>query len=171
MRNWLKTLLFISAFSPVLLTLAAVRWTIYGLQTDIIQLSVIGLLGTSLPLLIIMLVSRSGESLSINVKKVETNDHMLIAFVASYFIPIIAKASELDPTATTLLITTITVVLWLVNSLPSHPILRMFRYKFYKIESNSGMVYTMISNRNILHPKEINKVKKISQYMLLEVYK
>jgi hypothetical protein len=33
MKNWLKTLLFVSAFSPVLLILAGVRFSSTGIDT------------------------------------------------------------------------------------------------------------------------------------------
>lgn len=168
MRNSLKTLLFLSAFSPVFLTLAYIRYEMHGMQIDVIQLAFIGVIGTTIPLMIMKLLTRSSESVAFSAKKIESNDFMLLAFVASYFVPIILKASDINMVATILVTGTIAIILWLVSSIPSHPLLRAFKFRFYKVESASGVVYTLISKRDILDPKEIKNVKKISSSMLME---
>ena len=38
----------------------------------------------------------------------------------------------------------------------------------YKIESDNGVVYTLISKRNIRDPKTITEVKLISNNMIME---
>jgi len=168
MRNWLKTLLFLSAFSPVLFTLAYVRYDLYGLQTEVIQLIVIGFLGTTIPILIILLVSKSSELILFEAKKVESNDFMFLGFVGSYLIPIIARASDLDMTKTIIITSTIILILWYISSIPSHPLLNLIKFKFYKIESSNGVVYTLISRREIRDPKHIKHVKRISNSMLMD---
>ena len=55
MRNWLRTVLFISAFSPALITMAYVRYDIHGWRTDVLQFGVIGLIGSLIPFAIIKL--------------------------------------------------------------------------------------------------------------------
>lgn len=169
MRNWLKTILFISAFSPVLLTMSYVRYDLHGFQQDVWQLFVIGLIGSSLPILIIKLLYKSSESITFDSKKVESNDFMLVVSVVSYMIPIIARASELQFNMIVILTIVIIFVLWVVSSIPAHPILRLFSFRFYKIESSMGVVYTLISKREIKDPRSIKYVKKISETMLIEV--
>ncbi|MBE5213028.1 hypothetical protein IG605_007855 [Pectobacterium quasiaquaticum] len=168
MKDWLRTILFLSAFSPVLLTMAYVRYDIYGWRMDVVQLIIIGLLGTLLPFIIIKLIKSQGESLSIQVKKIESNDFMLLAFIFSYFSPIILKAADVSINTIMLILSFIGIILWLISSLPSHPLLRIMKFKFYKIESSNGVVYILISKRDILDPKEVNRVKKISRHMLIE---
>ena len=168
MRNWLKTLLFLSSFSPVLLALAYVRYDIYGLQVEVIQLCVISLLGMTLPILIMTLVDRSSESLNIDVKKVESNDFMLFAFVASYFTPIVSRASDVDFLTTVFIASVMVAILWATSYMPSHPLLRLLSFRFYKIESSNGIVYTLIAKRDIRDPRSITQVKKLSSTMLME---
>lgn len=168
MRSWIRTLLFMSAFSPTLLVLACVRYDIHGLQSDVLTLLVIGVLGICIPLLILKMVSKSTEVTSFDAKKIKPNDFMLLAFIGSYFVPLIARASELSLFMTVILVLVILVVLWLVNSIPSHPVLRLFKYRFYEVESSAGVVYTLISKRDVLDPKQIKMVKKISSSMLME---
>jgi hypothetical protein len=171
MRNWLKTLLFISAFSPALLTLAYVRYDLHGWGQDVAQLLVIGIIGSAIPILIMKLLSRSSESISFDAKKIESNDFMLLMFVGSYLIPIIARASDLQFGMIVILTSVLILMLWLISSLPSHPLLWLLRYRFYKVESSAGVVYTFISKRDIRDPKSVKFVKKISETMLMEVNK
>lgn len=168
MRNWLKTLLFISAFSPALITLAYVRFDLNGLTADVIQLGAVGLLGLTIPVLVMKLVESQGEVFNIEVKKIESNDFMLLAFVGSYLLPLILKASEVSVNTIAVIITGLGFLLWLINYVPAHPLLRMLNFRFYKLESSKGMVYTLISKKNIRDPKEICRVKKISDTMLME---
>ncbi len=168
MRNWLRTILFISAFSPALITMAYVKYDIYGLNREVIQLVIIGVLGTLLPIAIMRLVSEQGESFYIKVRKIESNDFILFAFIGSYLLPLVLKGTELSVSAIMTILFILGLILWLVNSIPTHPLLRMMRFKFYKLESTSGMVYILISKRQIKHPLEITSVKKISDTMLIE---
>lgn len=171
MRNWLKTLLFVSAFSPVLLTLAYVRYSLNGFQQDVAQLIIIGIIGTILPFLIIKLVYKSSETLTFDAKKIESGDFMLFVFISSYSTPIIARASNLQFDDTLILSFVMIFIFWFISSIPAHPLLRILCFRFYKIESSSGVVYTLISKREIRDPKSVKFVKKISNDMLMEINK
>ncbi|MFA6498673.1 MAG: hypothetical protein WCV64_05000 [Desulfurivibrionaceae bacterium] len=168
MRNWLKTSLFVSAFSPALMTMAYVRYDIYGWRTDVFQLGIIGLLGSLIPIAVMKLVESQGESFHVQVKKVEANDFMLLAFVGSYLLPLVLKGADISVNAIAVILAIAGVLLWLISALPAHPLLRVLRFRFYKLETSAGMVYTLISKREIRDPKEIKSVKKISENMLME---
>jgi len=96
MRNWLKTVLFMSAFSPVLFSLAYVRYQSHGMDREIWQLMIIGIVGSTLPFMILYLIERTAEAIPIEAKKIESNDFMLFMFIASYLFPIAAKASDMN---------------------------------------------------------------------------
>ncbi len=168
MRNWLRTFLFVSAFSPALITMAYVRYDIYGWRTDVFQLILIGLFGSIVPVSVIKLLKDHGESFNIQAKKIESSDFMLLAFVGSYLLPLILKGAEISVNAITVVLVITSILLWLISSLPAHPLLRALKFKFYKLESSTGMVYTLISKREIRDPKDVKSVKKISETMLME---
>lgn len=168
MRDWLRTVLFMSAFSPSLITLAYVRYDVYGWRIDVFQLGFIGLVGSAIPFSIIMLVKNQGEGFKIQVKKIESNDSMLLAFIGSYLLPLVLKGTEVSVNAIAGVLSIAGVVLWLVSSLPAHPLMRAMKFKFYKIEASSGMVYMLVSKRVILDPRDVGLVKKISPNMLME---
>ncbi len=168
MRNWLKTILFVSAFSPTLLALAGVRYFSTGIDTIFYQLVAISLLGITLPFLILAWIKKESEIINLKVKKVESADYLLLVFIGSYTAPIIMKVAEIDFVITSLIVGILFVVAWLISNIPSHPILYIAKFRFYKIESDSGMVYTLITRREIRNPKSIKYVKQISSNMLME---
>jgi hypothetical protein len=168
LRNWLKTTLFVSAFSPTLLVLAGVSYYSNGIDTLFYQLVAIALIGLALPFLILFWVNNHTESLNFTAKKVESADYFLLVFIASYTAPIIMKMAEVDFVLMLLTIGVIFIISWVVSNIPSHPVLYLAKFRFYKIESDSGMVYTLITRRQIRDPKSITSVKQISNSMLME---
>ncbi len=168
MRNWIKTILFVSAFSPTLLALAGVRYFSTGIDMIFYQLVAISLLGITLPFLILAWIKKESETINFTAKKVESADYLLLVFIGSYTAPIIMKVAEIDFVVTSLIVGILFIVAWLISHIPSHPILYIAKFRFYKIESNSGMVYTLITRREIRNPKSIKSVKQISSSMLME---
>lgn len=148
--------------------MAYVRYDIYGWRTDVLQLGIIGIIGSLVPLCVIALVKTQGESFHMSAKKIESNDFMLLAFIGSYLLPLISKATDLSVNGVTFILAILGIVMWLTASIPVHPLLRAFRFRFYKIESSSGMVYTLITRREIRDPREIRAVKKLSETMIME---
>lgn len=169
MRNWLKTLLFVSSFSPTLLVLAGVRYYSVGaFDSLVVQLSVISMAGILLPFLILALVKKEAQRESFSAKKVESADYYLLVFLASYASPVVMKIAEINFFMAVMTISLIFVVAWFVSNIPSHPILYLFKFRFYKIESNDGMVYTLITKRVIRSPRDITRVMKLSSTMIME---
>jgi hypothetical protein len=170
MRNWLKTILFLSTFSPALVSVAIARyWATWCLTTDMVAYAVAGLGGVSLALLVIAAIKRHAEVIAFSAKKIESNDALMLGVIATYFIPFIGKASDITIGTMTILIGVVAVILWLSSSILPHPLLRLIRYRFYKVESDDGVVYTLITQRELLNPKNIRAVKRISSSMLVEV--
>lgn len=168
MSKLLRTLLFISGFSPVLLSLAAVRYFQFGWHTEIWQLVLIGFLGIAIPYLLIKEISVRAEIVEFCAKKIEPNDQMLLTFLLSYVSPFIARMSGLDFDSILICVILLAIVLWFIPSLPAHPVLRLFSIYFYKVESDAGMVYTVISRQELLAVSQLTQVHQISSTMLMK---
>lgn len=168
MRNSLKTVFFLSSFSPTLLALAVVRYLISGDDFLFYQLISVFLLGVALFCLIFKLVIDQGERISFNAKKVESTDYFLLVFLAAYAAPIVMRMVELNFRIISIVLILLLVTLWVLPYIPSHPLMYLFKYQFYKVESDSGVVYTLISKRNIRDPKTVKQVIAISDSMLME---
>lgn len=168
MRNSLKTILFLSSFSPTLLALASVRYYTAGVDLVFCQLVIIFILGVFVFTLIFKAIKTQGEVITLKVKKVESTDYFLFVFIAAYTAPIIMRMVEVKFEIISLILALMLVVLWVMPYIPSHPLMYMFKYRFYKIELDNGVVYTLISKKNIRDPKNITSVRLISDSMLME---
>ena len=133
MRNWLKSLLFVSAFSPALLALAGVRYYSVGLDTVFYQLTIVSVIGMTLPFLILNLVRNQAETINFKAKKVESADYLLIVFLASYIAPIILKVAEINFEITALIVGVLLVAVWFISYIPTHPLLYIAKFRFYKV--------------------------------------
>ncbi|KJR17844.1 hypothetical protein UF29_18645 [Vibrio parahaemolyticus] len=168
MRNSLKTIFFLSSFSPTLLALAIVRYFISGDDLLFYKLISVFVLGLVLFCLIFQLVMTQGEKISFKAKKVESTDYFLLVFLAAYTAPIVMRMVELNFRVISIILGLLMVTLWILPYIPSHPLMYLLKYRFYKVESDSGVVYTLISKRNIRDPKSIKQVIAISDSMLME---
>lgn len=169
MRNWLKSVLFVSAFSPTLLVLAGVRFYSMGdFDTIALQLVVVSFLGIALPFLILKLVRNEAQRESFTAKKVESADYFLFVFLGSYAAPIVMKMADIDFLNASIIVSLIFLVAWFVSNIPSHPMLYLVKFRFYKVESSDGMVYMLITRRTIRSPKDIKQVMKLSDGMIME---
>ena len=169
MRNTIKTLFFLSAFSPVLISLMIVRWVDKGFDNYCSILLVSFLFGAVLFVAIYKSIEMKSETINFIVKKVESQDYMIIPFLFAYFMPVIIRSIGIDFNILFMCVFTLSVLLWFISSIPAHPLMFLFKYRFYKIESNNSMVYILISKRIIRYPESVKKVKVISNSMLLEV--
>ena len=169
MRNWLKTLLFVSSFSPTLLVLAGVRYYSIGtLDSLVVQLTIISIIGIFLPFMILALVKRESQREIFSAKKVESADYYLLVFLVSYASPVVMKIAEINFFVAIFTVILIFIVAWFVSNIPSHPILYLFKFRFYKVESGDGMVYTLITRRIIRSPRDVTQVMRLSSTMLME---
>lgn len=164
----MKSLLFLSAFAPALLGLAYARYLSTGLDTIVCQLIIVSAIGCAFPFLILALIKKESEVINFTAKKVESADHLLIAFIVSYISPLAMKMADINFGVAALVVTVLFFSLWLMSNIPSHPILYLLGFRFYKVDSSNGIVYTLISRRNIRSPESIRKVKQISNSMLVE---
>ncbi|RQO57018.1 hypothetical protein DBV14_09420 [Variovorax sp. KBW07] len=60
------------------------------------------------------------------------------------------------------------IVLWFIPSIPAHPVLRLFSVYFYKVESDAGVVYTVISKQELHAVSQLTQVHQISSTMLMK---
>ena len=163
----LRTAFFLSAFAPALVVSVAANTYTYGFQDQLLPILAVGALGCVLPFLILVALGQRGAELAFQAKKVESQDWMLVAFVVSYFIPLVANLK--DYSTFVLIMIAAALLLATIEALPCHPLLHLFRYRFYKVEATNGIVYTVITRRRILSAADLKAVREISATMLLEV--
>ena len=168
-RNTLKVALFVSAFSPCLISVGAARLLSGAPFWDAIYYVVSGCIGCLLVVYILSALKWHGETLPFTAKKIETNDALLLGAVLTYVFPFIGRAADITAGMVLTLIAVVWAVFWFTDAPTPSPLLRVLGFRFYKAESSSGMVYTLITSREIRDPSDVKYVKRVSGSMLLEV--
>lgn len=166
MNSIIRTLFFLSAIAPAVVLSAAAQFYKQGGSTEIYGWIAAGALACIFPFLVIRAAAVQTEVLAFSAKKIDSQDWLLVVFVVSYFIPLIAKLEDLQTLAWISVVAA--VLLATLEAIPCHPMLHVLRYRFYKVEGDNGMVYTLISRRRLLTAADIKSVRQLSPQLLLE---
>jgi hypothetical protein len=166
MNVTIRTLFFLSAIAPAVVLSAAAQVYKFGGSYETYGWIAAGALACVFPFLVIRAAGVQTEILAFSAKKIESQDWLLVVFVVSYFIPLITKLEDLQVLA--LISAVSAVLLATLEAIPCHPMLHVFRYRFYKVEGANGMVYTLISRRKLLSAADIKSVRQLSPQLLLE---
>lgn len=165
MNGFIRTIFFASALAPVALVAALVQLNSVGGTRDVICWIVASCLGCLLPLLIAHLAAQSAEKLPFSAKKIESQEWLLVSMIAGYFLPLVVKIDDLWSFVPIILLAA--AILATLDAIPCHPVLHVWRYRFYKVEGNNGIVYTVISKRRLLTAADIKTVRQLSAQLLL----
>lgn len=168
MRNIIKTILFISVFSPALICVGIVKLTqeidcLFGLIYIII-----GFIGAFSTFFIFSMVESKCENLTIKIKKIESIDILMLPVFSTYVLPFLVKTQDVSFLVIFCFSIFIIFLFWFMDSIPPHPLLKMLNFHFYKVESSDGVVYMLIAKRRIRNPASISRVKCLSDAMLVE---
>jgi len=169
MRNELKVVIFVAAFSPALISVGVARLVSGGSVWDAVYYLFAGCFGCLSVVYILSALKWKGEAFAFTAKKIESNDALLFGVVFTYILPFFVKASELTLGIIGALGLVVCVIFWVTDVTVPSPLLRVLGYRFYKVEAANGMIYTLVTTRDILDPRDVKIVKRISGSMLLEI--
>lgn len=170
MRNSLKAAFYISAFSPSLISIGVARLVEGGNLWSAIYYISSGLIGLFSVLYIMHAIEWYGEEFTFTAKKVESNDAVMLGVTTTYMLPFFTNANNFTAEKVISLVIIAFVFFWFMDSPVPSPTLRIFYgIRFYKVESANGMVFSLISRREILDPRNIKLVKTLSGSFVYEV--
>jgi hypothetical protein len=165
----LRILLALTAIAPLSVSLAY----IYAARDANIQYAVIA--GLSCVLLgacsiwIIQTAQTSLEQLPVVIKKAKSADKEVIGFFVAYALPLVFRGqSAPDLGAWVVAGSMLLFVLWSTHSLQVNPVLGMFGYHFYEVETSDGITYLLITRRKISNVLSLGQVVQLSEYGILE---
>lgn len=166
MNKFLRGIFFGTAVAPIAVVKIIRDYYEYGYRFEYACWLVAGALSCLLPYLIIAATKDMGEKIPFEANKIESNEWILITCTISYLIPLIFKINSNLDLALVLIFGY--VLLATLSSIPAHPLLHLVGYRFYKVEGQGGIVYTLIARRKIIDRKEIKTVRLMSHQLLLE---
>lgn len=164
-----RVLLALTAIAPLSISMAyiyAAKDQNFGLAFIAAGLCV--LLGV-IALQVIKFAQRKLERLPVSIKKVKSADKEVIGFFIAYALPLVFRGqSSADFGAWFVAACMLFFVLWSTHSLQVNPVLGLFGYHFYEVETADGITYLLISKRRISNALTVKHVVQLSEYGILE---
>lgn len=164
-----RLLLALTAMAPISISLSysfATRGN--NLQLAFIAATACVLLGLT-SLWVIQKCQHNLERIPIKIEKAKNSDKEVIGFFIAYALPLVfrgqasAELGEWMLAAGMLLF-----VLWSTNSIQVNPVLGIFGYHFYEIETQEKVTFTLITKSRITRVNQIKQVVQLSEYGILE---
>jgi amino acid transporter len=167
--RFIRVLLALTAIAPLSVSLAY----IYGTKEQNIQMAFIAacfciLLGAA-ALWIIRKSQEELEPIPITINKVKSADKEVIGFFVAYVLPLVFRGQPSpDVGALVLAACMLFFVLSSTHSILVNPVLGLFKYHFYEVETADGITYLLISKRRIGNALTIKHVVLLGEYGVLE---
>jgi hypothetical protein len=164
-----RVLLALTAVAPLSVSLAYV----YAAREQNFQLAVIAallcvLLG-AVSIWIIETAGRRLERLPITIKKAKSADKEVIGFFVAYALPLVFRGSGAPDVGAWIVASTMLLfVLWSTHALQVNPVLGLFSFHFYEVETDGGVTYLLITRRSISNVLSVVRVVQLGEYAVLE---
>ncbi|CAJ0778067.1 hypothetical protein [Ralstonia chuxiongensis] len=109
------------------------------------------------------------ERLPVTIEKAKSADKEVIGFFVAYALPLIFRG-QASPDLGAWLIAggMLLFVLWTTHSLQVNPVLGLFGFHFYEVETKEKVTYLLITRRKINNVLAIGRVVQLSEYGILE---
>lgn len=124
-----------------------------------------------LQIIFIIYIRNNLQAFKINVTNIndDSNNWYLVSFI-SYFSPFLENLlkKEIDNYAGILMLIAVVLIV-LGKKTANNPILKIIGYNSYKISTEQGKEFTLLSKKNIRNSKDVKKVLRIFEDILMEV--
>lgn len=167
--NLIRVLLALTAVAPLAISLSYV----YAAKAQNFRLAAFAALACvalgGAALRIIAFAAARLERLPISIQKAKSADKEVLGFFVAYALPLIFKGAA-APDLDTWLVAggMLLFVLFSTHSMQVNPVLGVFGYHFYEVETRDGITYLLITKRKINNVKTLTNVVQLSEFGILE---
>ena len=170
MLNWLARLLLTStAIAPVLVTYA---WMAYR-EGECVQAIVLLVICATLALICLGMLAYSKKHLErtdFKANSVEAADRENSAFLLLYLLPLFtAEFTTLNWQLWAPAILTFGIVVATGYSYHFNPLLGLMGWHFYKVGTDEGVTYILITKRHLRKATETIKIGQLTEYIVLDI--
>ena len=141
---------------------APIAWTIgFGVAT---LLSAIGVF------VLLHYAKKNIAPTTLKINGATSKDSELMSSMTAYLLPLLTLVfNEINQTALICFLAIIAIMLLLTKALYINPVICFHGYKYYSVQAESGMNYTLITRQKRFNPKNIKSVIEIFPEIYLEV--
>ena len=131
------------------------------------SLSVIGVVAG---FLLLRYAKKKVAPTSINVASASSKDAELMGSMTAYLLPLLTLVfNEVNQVALICFLVIIALMLFLTKAVYINPVICFIGYRYYSVQTESGMSYTLITRQKRFNPKNVKAVKEIFPEIYLEV--
>jgi hypothetical protein len=167
--KFLKTYFIATALAPICLSLSYVTaqrsafWPWGALLIGVGVLLALSVHG------ILHLAKTQLEVSPLNITKAKSADKDVIGFFVAYVLPMFfAKAINIEPLGLALFVGLLAFVIWGTHSIQVNPLLGVFGYHFYEVDTQAGISFLLITKRKIVNVKSVKSVVQLTEYLILD---
>lgn len=170
--RFLRILLALTSIAPLSVSLCYV----FSSKGNNIQYAIIAgflciLLGAT-ALWVIDFSSRNLERLPVVIKKAKSSDKEVIGFFIAYALPLIFKGNSVPDFGSWIMVGVMLLfVLWSTHAMHANPVLGVFGFHYYEVETTDGITFLLITKRKISTVKSVNEVVQVGEYAIYEAPK
>lgn len=162
-----KLLLFASSYAPLML-IFVIRDSFQSIGWNAALLLVT--LSSIVGLFIYMRVARRLAAHDVATKRVNPRSGDALAYIVTYLIPFLSVDLIGLRNALSLVLLILLIGFLYINStmLYVNPVLNLFGYRTFEVESEDGKVSALLTRRNYIAAGETLRVRSLADYILLE---
>jgi hypothetical protein len=167
-----KVLLVLTAFAPMLLTIAFVEWRRGEFIPWGATSLIVAALLSAVCYLVLIAAARQLEVVQCHVDSIRTADAEIVGYVLSYLVPL-ANLSNAPPDAVVLIFVAcfFLFIVYTSHSYHFNPLMSVLGYHFYEITDSASVSYVLITRANLRAARSTARVVQLSEYILLDVDK
>ncbi len=107
--------------------------------------------------------------ITIRTNNISSRDSWIIGYIISYILPFTSLTINININVACIICFVIVLAIAYVDIATPHPFLLLLNYHFYSIDTENGISkYMLISKRKIRKTQDINMVKRIFEFLLLD---
>jgi hypothetical protein len=164
-----RILLTFTAMAPVSLTYAWVAW--YQSEKSIAAICLLlGIVLVGACLLLLEYAKQNLEALPLKVTSVEPSDAESFGFMLLYIFPLFTdRIGALNWELWIPVVVVFAIITGTGYGYHFNPLLGVMRWHFYKITSEDGVTYVLITRKHLRKAAGIHRVGQLTEYILLDL--
>jgi hypothetical protein len=164
-----KIMLTASAIAPIAFTYAWVAYTQNETVVAIIALSS-GVVAVLLCIIVLRSAQKNLERMNFKPKAIESADRENIGFMVLYLLPLFTdKINTLNWALWIPTLVVFAVITAFGYSYHFNPLLGVIGWHFYKIESDDGVTYVVITRKHLRAASQALTVGQLTEYVLIDL--
>jgi hypothetical protein len=170
LSRFAKVLLVLTAFAPILFTVAFVQWRKGTFSPWGPTCIAVAALLSIICYLVLTAASQHLEKMPCRFASIKTADKEIVGFVLSYLVPLAnLSGGAFDPWTLAFVAVFFLFIVATSHAYHFNPLMSVLGYHFYEVTDTGGVSYVLITRRSLYTARSAARVVQLSEYIILDV--